>query len=126
MTGYELKGRTWKFALPVMKLMEEMPKTTVGRAIGSQPVRSGTSVGTHYRSACQARSKAEFISKPEIVLEEADESGFWLERIIEGRLLKTDRVTSLINESNELTAIFTTSIKSAKGQEYRPAKFSLN
>ena len=97
-----------------MKLVAELPKTTVGRAIGSQLDRSGTSVGANYRSACRARSKAEFISKLGIVLEEADESGFWLELIIEGRLLKTDRVTSIVNESNELTAIFTSSIKWAK------------
>ena len=114
MTEYELRGRTKKFALLVMKLVEELPKTTVGRAIGSQLVRSGTSVGANYRSACRARSKAEFISKLGIVLEEADESGFWLELIIEGSLLKTDRVTSLLNESNELTVLFTSSINLQK------------
>ena len=116
MTEYELRIRTKKFALLVIKLVEELPNTTVGRAIGSQLVRSGTSVQANYRSACRGRSKAEFISKLGIVLEEADESGFWLELIIEGRLLKTDRVSSLLNESNELTAIFTSSIKSAKGK----------
>ena len=116
MTENELRGGTKHFALQIMKLVDELPKTTVGRAIGSQLVQSGTSVGANYRSACRARSKAEFISKLGIVLEEADESGFWLELIIEGRLLKTDRVTSIVNESNELTAIFTSSIKSAKGK----------
>ena len=116
MTEYELKSRTKRFALLVMKLVEELPKTTVGKAIGSQLVRSGTSVGANYRSTCRARSKAEFISKLGIVLEEADESGFWLELIVEGSLLKTDRVTSLLTESNELTAIFTSSIKSAKAK----------
>ena len=110
MTEYELKSRTKRFALLVMKLVEELPKTTVGKAIGSQLVRSGTSVGANYRSACRARSKAEFISKLGIVLEEADESGFWLELIVEGSLLKTDRVTSLVTDSNELTTIFTNSI----------------
>ena len=61
-----------------MKLVDNLPKTTTGRAVGGQLARSGTSVGANYRSACRARSKAEFISKLGIVLEEADESGFWL------------------------------------------------
>ncbi len=112
----ELKERTKQFALRIMKLVNALPKATVGKAIGGQLVRSGTSVGANYRAACRARSKAEFISKLGIVLEEADESGFWLELIIDGGLLKTARVTPLLNESNELTTIFTSSINSAKGK----------
>ncbi len=83
-----LKTRTKQFALRVMKLVEALPNNQGGRAIGSQLVRSGTSVGANYRSACRGRSKAEFVSKLNIALEEADESGYWLELIIEGNLLK--------------------------------------
>jgi len=116
MTEAELKERTKQFALRIMRLVDNLPKTTTGRAIGGQLVRCGTSVGANYRSACRSRSKAEFISKLGIVLEEADESGFWLELIIEGDLLETERVTPLLNEANELTAIFTSSVNSAKNK----------
>ena len=94
-----------------------MPNNTVGRTIGGQLVRCGTSVGANYRSACRARSKAEFIAKLGIVLEEADESEFWLELIIESELIKKELVDPLIIESGELTAIFTTSLKSARHEK---------
>ena len=112
----KLQDRTKQFALQIIKLVDELPKTTVGKVIGGQLIRCGTSVGANYRAACRARSKAEFISKLGIVLEEADESGFWLEIIIEGNLLKIKRVTTLLNESHELVAIFTSFINSAKGK----------
>jgi len=75
----ELKQRTKRFALRVMKLVDVLPKNTVGRAIGGQLMRSGTSVGANYRAVCRARSKAEFIAKVGVVEEEADESAFWME-----------------------------------------------
>jgi four helix bundle protein len=77
-------------------------------------VRCGTSVGANYRSACRGRSKTEFIAKLGIVEEEADESGFWLELLIEGEIMKNELVEPLLVEAGELTAIFTSSIKSAK------------
>ncbi len=110
----ELKDRTKRFALRIMKLVDALPKTLVGRTIGQQLIRSGTSVGANYRSACRGRSKAEFNSKIGIVLEEADESAFWLELIIEGNLMKKDAVIELLNEAIELTAIFTSCAKTGR------------
>jgi len=79
-------------------------------------MRSGTSVGANYRSACRGRSKAEFISKLGIALEEADESAYWLELVIESKLLKENLVESLLKEANELAAILLASIKTAKSK----------
>jgi four helix bundle protein len=112
-TEDDLKKRTKRFALRVLKLVAALPRTIAGRTIGNQLARSGTSVPANYRAAGRARSKAEFISKLGIVEEEADESAFWLEMIIEGELLKKQRVEPLWNEANELVAIMTSSRKSA-------------
>ncbi len=109
----ELKERTKKFALRVLKLVSAVPRTVEGRAIGGQLVRSGTSVGANYRAACRGRSKAEFISKLGTVEEEADESAYWMELIIDAQLLKAKRVTALYQEANELTAIMAASRISA-------------
>jgi four helix bundle protein len=114
MNSEELKARTKQFALRVMKLVGALPKTTVGRAIGGQLVRSGTSVGANYRAACRARSKAESAAKLGTVAEEADETCFWLEPIVEGGLLPEKRVSSLLEEANALTAIFTSAVRTSK------------
>ncbi len=114
MGSEELKRRTKSFALRVMRLVEALPKTATGRAVGHQLVRSGTSVGANYRAACRGRSKAEFAAKVGTVAEEADESCFWMELIIEGHLLPAEQVQPLLDEANELTAIFTASTKTAK------------
>lgn len=116
MNKEDLKFRTKQFALSVMKLIESLPRKQSGRVIGNQLLRSGTSVGANYRSACRGRSKAEFISKLSIALEEADESAYWLELIIESNLLNRDSVKPLLGEANELTAILFTSIKTAKSR----------
>lgn len=79
MTKEELKDRTKKLGLRIIKLVDALPRTNSARVIGNQLIRSGTSVGANYRAACRARSKAKFISKLGTVVEEADESGFWLE-----------------------------------------------
>ena len=115
MDEQELKTRTKQFGLRVMKLVGALPNDTVGRAIGNQLVRSGTSVGANYRAACRGRSKAEFIAKLGIVIEEADESGYWLELIIDGELLATHLVEPLLKESDELTAIMVASRNTARG-----------
>ena len=104
----ELKQRTKTFALRVMKLVEHLPKTNKGRVLGDQLLRSGTSVAANYRAACRARSTVEFISKLGNVLEESDESAWWMELIIEDGLLPANRVEPLLTEANELTAIFFT------------------
>jgi len=114
MNEQELKARTKQFGLRILKLVDALPKTSAGRAIGNQLGRSGTSVGANYRAACRGRSKAEFIAKIGTVAEEADESAFWLELIIEGGLLKPELVSPLCQEAEELTAIFTSSGRTAK------------
>jgi|ERR1051326_3364076 four helix bundle protein len=114
MNEQELKLRTKQFALRVIKLVEAMPKTDIGRIIGKQLLRCGTSVGANYRAVCRARSTADFISKLGIVIEEADESCFWLEIIIEAGILKEALVASLLKEASEITAIMVASSNSAQ------------
>jgi four helix bundle protein len=109
MDADELKKRTKQFALRVLKLAAALPGTIEGRMIRGQLVRAGTSVGANYRAACRGRSRAEFIAKLGVVEEEADESAFWLELIIEGAFLKENRVSPLLAEANELTRIMATS-----------------
>ena len=109
----ELKQRTKGFALRVIKLVDALPKTTVGRAIANQLMRAGTAVGANYRAACRSRSKAEFIAKVGVVEEEADESAYWMELIIESGLKKPALVNSLLQEANELVAIMASSRISA-------------
>ncbi len=113
MTEAELKKWTKQFALRVMRLVHSLPNSIEGRAIGAQLIRSGTSVGANYRAACRGRSKAEFLAKLGIVEEEADESGYWMELIIEGKLVAEVLVSRLLLEANELVAIMVASRKSA-------------
>ena len=110
----DLRQRTKQFALRAMKLVAALPETAIGRTIGNQLVRSATSVGANYRAACRGRSKPEFVAKLGIVVEEADECGYWLELIIDGELLRRDLVEPLLNEANELTAIMVASHKTAQ------------
>jgi len=109
----ELKLRTKEFALRIIKLVGALPKTIEGRTIANQLVRCGTSVAANYRATCRARSRSEFIAKLGVVLEEADETQLWLELIIAGKLLPAKRVQPLLEETNELVAIFVSSRKSA-------------
>ena len=113
MNANELKKRTKQFALRVLKLVAALPNTVAGRAIGGQLARSGTSVGANYRAACRGRSKAEFVAKMGTCEEEADESAYWMEVIIEGQLLKQNQVEPLLREAEELTKIFAQSRISA-------------
>lgn len=114
MTTEELKKRTKEYALRIIKLVESLPKTTTGRTIGNQLIRSGTSVGANYRAALRGRSRAEFISKLGIVIEEADESEFWLELLIESNLVEKELVEPLLRETNEIIAIMVSTSKSAR------------
>jgi four helix bundle protein len=109
----ELQSRTKRFALRVLKLVDALPRSTAGRAISNQLVRSATSVGANYRAACRARSCAEFAAKLGTVLEEADESLYWLELIRDGELRPDPKVSLLLKEANELTAILAAGRKSA-------------
>ncbi len=98
----------------IIKVVEDLPHTKAGNAIGNQLIRSGTSVAANYRSACRARSNSDFISKITVVEEECDETLFWLEMILEANLLNKEKLEKVIKEANELTAIFTASGKTAK------------
>jgi four helix bundle protein len=109
MEEQELQRRMKQFALRVIKLVDALPKTTSGRAIGSQLVRAGTSVAANYRAACRGRSKAEFISKLGNVEEEVDESAFWMELTMEGGLMGEKKVLPLHDEAVQLTRIMAAS-----------------
>jgi four helix bundle protein len=114
MNADELKQRTKKFSLEIIKLIEILPKTKTGDVIGRQILRSGTSIGANYRSACRTRSKADFISKTGIAIEEADETIYWLELLLEASLIPEQRLKDVMKEANELTAILTASVITAK------------
>lgn len=109
----DLKKRTKIFAHRVLKLVNSLPDTVAGRTVANQLARSGTLVAANYRAACRGRSKADFISKLGIVEEEADESEFWLEMIIETEMLKPTLVEPLKQEAHEIVAIMVSSRKSA-------------
>ena len=109
-----LKRRTKKFGLDVIQLFEKLPKDEVSRILGRQLLRSGTSVGANYRAASRAKSSADFISKLGTVEEEADESGYWLEMLVDAQKLKPPAAVPLIQEASELTAIAVSSIHTAR------------
>ena len=113
MTERELLQRTKQFALRIFKLVWALPQTLQGRAVAAQLIRSGTSVAANYRAACRARSKPEFVAKVDLVEEEADESAFWLELIIETELLRAAKVKPLLIEASEIVAIMASSKKTA-------------
>ena len=117
MTKAELLTRTKAFALRILQLVDHLPRTTSGRAIGNQLVRSGTSVGANYRAACRSRSRAEFAAKLGVVAEEADETVYWLELLRDGKLLSEAKLSELLREANELTAIFTAGRRSSRGNQ---------
>lgn len=114
MDGQELKDRTKGFAHRCVQLSISLPKTKVGDHISGQLIRCATSVAANYRAACLAQSKASFVSKLSIVLEEVDESAFWLEFIVDEELMSEKRIRPLLDEANELTAIFFASRKTAR------------
>jgi len=109
-----LKQRTKEFAHRCVKLSITLPRTYLGNHIRGQLIRCSTSVASNYRAACIAQSKASFVSKLSIVLEEVDESDFWLEFVIDEQMLSKDRVLPLLKEAEELTAIFISSRKTAR------------
>lgn len=117
MTPDELKRRTRQFGLRVIRLVEALSKTQTAAVIGRQLVRCGTSVGANYRAACRGKSKADFIAKLGTVEEEADESIYWLEMLVEAKVVKFNQVEKLLVEANELTAIVAASRKTAKNNK---------
>lgn len=116
MTPKELKERTKRFAVGIIRLCRDLPTSVDGKTVVHQMIRSGTSVGANYRASCRARSRAEWIAKLGVVEEEADETLFWLEVAIESGLVSDRRAEALLKEADELTAIFVSSLKSAKSQ----------
>lgn len=115
-TPIDLKKRTKDFALRVIRLYCYLPKTTEAQVIGRQLLRSGTSVGAHYRESVRARSDAEFVSKLSGGQQELEESSYWMELLVESCIVKSEKLTSLIQEADELNAIFTTCIKRVKAR----------
>ena len=118
MNEQEFKQRTKALALIVIKLVSSLPKNTVSEVIGKQLIHSGTSVGANYRAACRARSTADLIAKLRIVEEEADESLYWMELIVEAKLVDVANLRSIMSETNEILGRTVASIKNlvAKNQ----------
>lgn len=110
----DLRTRIRRFALRVLKLYGALPKTTEAQVLGKQLLRSGTSVGAHYRESIRARSTAEFISKYEGALQELEETAYWLELLYEGLIMVDPRVSWLARETDELIAIFVACVRKAK------------
>lgn len=110
----DLRSRTRDFALTIIRLYTQLPKTTEAQVIGRQFLRSGTAPGAHYREACRARSSAEFISKIETALQELEETDYWLELLAAASIVPVARIQPLRAEGRELNAIFTASAKTAK------------
>jgi four helix bundle protein len=109
-----LQERTKKFAIRIVRAFARLKKDEAARVIGRQLLRSGTSVAANYRAACRARSTADFIAKINIVLEEADETLFWLELLVEAELVKFSMVADIQSECLELVRIFAASLATAK------------
>jgi four helix bundle protein len=119
MNKEELKTRTKKYVLNMLNFIEILPNNTVGWALKGQIVRSSTSVGANYRAVCRSKSDKDFISKMETVIEEADETLFWLEIIEESKTLKNvpyNKIQELKNETNQLISIFVASVKTVKNR----------
>ena len=114
MNPEEFKKRTKMFGLRIIRLVESLADTRAGRVIGNQLLRAGTSVGANYRAACRAKSRADFISKMGTVEEEADESLYWLEMLVDAGLVKQTRVADLMKEGDEILSISVASINTSR------------
>ena len=117
MTPNEMKKRTKAYALAIIRLVQSLPNTPTARVIGNQLLRCGTSVGSNYRASCRAKSQADFIAKMGIVEEEADESVFWMELLVESHTLEPTDVAELQDEGNQIVAIVVSSINTARGHK---------
>lgn len=119
MTNGNLKFRTKQFALRAIKLVGNLPHDTTLNVLDRQLLRAGTSVGANYRAVCRSKSVADFISKMSTVEEEADESGCWMELLVDAGKIKAAKTCSLLQEANELTAIAVSSINTARKSQSR-------
>ena len=116
MNHEQLKNRTKQCSLSILNLIDKMPNTTSTRVVVNQIAKSATSVGANYRAACRARSDKEFVAKMNIVLEEADESQFWLEIISKMKWINQSELDGLQKEANELVAIFVSTLKTVNNR----------
>jgi four helix bundle protein len=114
MTQGEMKVRTKRYGLRIIKLVEALSADRIANVIGGQLLRAGTSVGANYRAACRAKSTADFINKLKIVEEECDESLYWMELMVESGLIPATRLAELLKEGDEIVAIVVASIKSSR------------
>jgi four helix bundle protein len=112
----DLRRRTKEFALRIVRLFRALPNTEEARVLGRQVLRSGTAVAPNYRSACRARSRADFISKIGITVEEADETAFWLELIVDAGIIKKSKLESLMVEADEPVRIFQSTRTTARSR----------
>ena len=119
MSNENLKLRTKQFALRVIKLVESLPHDMTSNVLGRQLLRAGTSVGANYCAVCRSKSPADFISKMGTVEEEADESGYWMELLVDAGKVKAAKMSALLQESGELTAIAVSSINTARKSQGR-------
>lgn len=124
MTPQEMKARTKKFAVRVIKMTDTLPDKRAANIIANQLIRSASSVGANYRAALRARSQADFISKIGITTEEADEFEYWMELLVDCEIVKPERMTDLLQEANALVAIFTATSKTTKSHSARYPKKS--
>jgi four helix bundle protein len=111
---HDLRKRTKAFALRIIRMTSALPRSMAANVLGSQVLRSGTSVGAQYREACRSRSPAEFISKMESTIQELDETAYWLELLADSGIVPPKRLLDLQQETDELIAVFTASVKTAK------------
>lgn len=114
MTREEMKERTKTYANRVVKLCSALPNNWIARTLGKQLLRSGTSVGANYRAVCRAKSTSDFINKLRIVEEECDESLFWMELLVDNKIIKSSRLMGLMKEADEILAIIVSSAKTAR------------
>jgi four helix bundle protein len=113
----DLKKRTKDFTLRIIRLYTALPRNAVAQVLGKQILKSGTSVGAHYREGMRSRSKAEYISKLEGGLQELEETIYWLELIVEAEVMKSERIDPLMDEAKQLNAILTTCVKKTKSKK---------
>lgn len=113
----DLRSRTKNFALRIIKLYSNLPKTTEAQVLGKQIIRSGTSVGAQYREGCRAKSNADFVSKLEGSLQELEETCYWLELIVESEIFDKERISPLQTEAEEIIKILVTIIRKVKGRQ---------
>jgi len=115
-TSKDLKDRTKEFSIDILKLVSSLTHNSTAQILGRQILRSGTSVGANYRAACRAKSNKDFINKLAIVIEEADETQFWLELLVSSELIERDKAAILWKEADELIRILTASSKTTKSK----------